>query len=227
MSTSIFNVQQKTAVVSGNLLPPPLLLPSWSTTATPPLPPPRPRPASSAAANATAAIVMVSFFCSLRNADGVHDPPLVADRIAHVDKIVRPLANIGRWPRRLHVLGGIERSPPHDEIVLSIGQRRLMASPSFHVRGGIEHSPPRGRGGVRRWTTTVQGGDRSWERRRLTTSRQPLCHDAELWRNGGRERKVSSLNVAIVSAEGGASSLFFSLVASTERHLVDPHAAIF
>jgi hypothetical protein len=57
---------------------------------------------------------------------------------------------------------------------------------------------------------------------------QPLCHDAELWRNGGRERKVSSLNVAIVSAEGGASSLFFSWVASTERHLlVDPHAAIF
>ena len=160
---------KKTAVVSGNLLPPPLLLPSSSTTATPPLPPPRPRPASSAAANATAAIVMVSFFSSLRNADGVHDPPLVADRIAQVDKIVRPLANIGRWPRRLHVLGGIERSPPHDEIVLSVGQRRSMASPSFHVLGGIERSPPHGRGGVRRWTM-VQGGDRSWEHRRLTTS---------------------------------------------------------
>ena len=57
---------------------------------------------------------------------------------------------------------------------------------------------------------------------------QPLCHDAELWRNGGRERKVSSLNIAIVSAKGGASSLFFSWVAFTEeRHLVDPHAAIF
>ena len=126
---------KKTAVVSGNLLPPPLLLPSSSTTATPPLPPPRPRPASSAPANAAAAIVMLSFFSSLRqqhrNTDGVHDPPLVADQIAHDDEIVRsvgptsvdglavftsleasnalllttklyyPLANVGRWPRRL------------------------------------------------------------------------------------------------------------------------------
>ena len=84
------------AVVSGNhspQLPPPLPPSSSTTTATPPLPPPRPRPASSAAANATATIVMVSFFSSLlqqhRNTDGVHDPPLVADRIAHVDEIVR------------------------------------------------------------------------------------------------------------------------------------------
>jgi hypothetical protein len=38
---------------------------------------------------------------------------------------------------------------------------------------------------------------------------QPLCHDAELWRNGGRERKVSSLNVAIVSAEGGCRRCSF------------------
>ena len=109
---------KKTAVVSGNLSPQlSPLLPSSSTAATPPLPPPRPRPASSAAANATAAIVMVSFFSSLRqqhcSTDGVHDPPLVADRIAHVDEIVRPLANVGRWPCRIHVLGGIERSPPH------------------------------------------------------------------------------------------------------------------
>ena len=104
---------------------------------------------------------MVSFFSSVRqqhrNTDVLHDPPLVADRIAHVDKIVRPLANVGRWPRRLHVLGGIERSPPHDEIVLSVGQRWSMALPSFHVLGGIERSPPHGCGGVRRWTT-VQGG---------------------------------------------------------------------
>ena len=113
MLTLIFNVQQKTAVVSGNLLPPPLLLPSWSTTATPPLPPPRPHPASSAAANATAAIVMVSFFSSLRqqhrNTDGIHDPPLAADRIVHVDEscTIR-WTNVGRWPRRLHILRGIE-----------------------------------------------------------------------------------------------------------------------
>jgi hypothetical protein len=36
---------------------------------------------------------MVSFFSSVRqqhrNTDGLHDPPLVADRIAHVDKVVR------------------------------------------------------------------------------------------------------------------------------------------
>ena len=36
---------------------------------------------------------MLSFFSSLRqqhrNTDGVHDPPLVADQIAHVDEIVR------------------------------------------------------------------------------------------------------------------------------------------
>ena len=87
---------KETAVVSGNhspQLPPPLPPSSSTTTATPPLPPPRPRPASSAAANATAAIVMVSFFSSLcqqhRNTDSVHDPPLIANRIAHVDEIVR------------------------------------------------------------------------------------------------------------------------------------------
>ena len=121
---------KKTAVVSGNLLPPPLLLPSSSTTATPPLPPPRPRPASSAAANATAAIVMVSLFSSLRNADGVHVHlslpiesrtltklyvrwPTSVDGLAVftsleasnalllTTKLYYPLANVGRWPRRL------------------------------------------------------------------------------------------------------------------------------
>ena len=62
---------------------------------------------------------MVSFFSSLRqqhrNTDGVHDPPLVADRIAHVvdEFCTIRWTNVGRWPRRLHVLEAIECSPPH------------------------------------------------------------------------------------------------------------------
>jgi hypothetical protein len=147
---------------------------------------------------------MLSFFSSLRqqhrNTDGVHDPPLVADQIAHVDEIVRSVG-----PTSVDGLAVFTSLEASNALLLTMeayvdddgaGRRPLLGTSAPH-------------------------------------DLQPLCHDAELWRNGG-ERKVSSLNVAIVSAEGGASSSFSAAgnwVALQgqvqQRHLVDPNAAMF
>jgi hypothetical protein len=179
-------------------LPPPLLLPSSSTTPTPPLPPPRPRPASSAADNATAAIVMVSFFSSLRNADGVHDPPTsleASNALLLTTKLYYPLANVGRWPRRLFTS-------------LEAWNALLLTVVEAYVDG-------------RRCREETAVGNVGASQPPAALSRCGIVEE----RGAGKEGVVVKRRHCI--RRGGVSSLFFSWVASTERHLVDPHAAIF